>query len=184
MNWRQSVSIGLLLLAGCGAGADESLDYFPNVGVYEASTAQARVDRSFSDILIITPLDQVRSRLTEIPFDGCEEHGECAWRDAEGVRHYLWADEPFAYFVVVKSIHADEFEGRPVPALRIGLARRRSEVMAAARKFVPEADFECSKFAEDGTEVCNATLHPGWVTIRFNASGSLTEVRLDGYHFT
>ena len=184
MTWRRVVPIGLLLLAGCGGGADDGLDYFPNVGVYEASPAQARVDRSFSDILIMTLLDQVRTHLTEIPFDGCQEYGECAWRDAEGVRHYLWRDEPFAYFVVVKSIHANEFEGRSVPALGIGLARQRSEVMAAARKFVPEADFECAQFAEDSSEVCNATLRPGWVTIRFDASGSLTEVRLDGYHFT
>ena len=142
------------------------------------------MDRSFSDIPILTPLDQVRSRLTEIPFDGCEEHGECEWRDADGVRHYLWADEPFAYFVVVKSIHADDFAGRAIPALGIGLARRRSQVVAAARKFVPEADFDCFHPEDDGTEVCQATLRPGWATIRFDASGSLSEVKLDGYHFT
>ena len=109
---------------------------------------------------------------------------ECDWRDADGVRHSFWADAPLADFVVVKSIHADEFGARAIPALGIGVARQRDLVMAAARSFVPEADFECVQFEEDRTAACSATLHPGWVTIRFDASGSLTEIRLDGYQFT
>ena len=77
-----------------------------------------------------------------------------------------------------------EFEGHPIPALGIGSARRRDQVLAAVRRFLPEADFECGEGGEDQTETCNATLDPGWVTIKFDASGSLIEVRLDGYHFT
>ena len=178
MNWRQAISTGLLLLAGCASHGNDDLSYFPNEGEYEASAQQERADRSFSDILILTPLDRVRSRLTEIRVDGCEEWGECQWRDAEGVRHYFWTDEPFAHFVVVKSVHADEFAGRSIPALGIGMARRRAEVLENARRFLPDADFECS---DDG---CQAYLEPGWVTISFDASGVLTEVKLDGYHFT
>jgi hypothetical protein len=184
MTRRSLVPIGLLLLAGCGGGS-EGLDYFPNVGVYEASPAQARVDRSFSDILIITPLDQLGSRLTEIRVNGCEELGECHWRDAGGVRYGFWADEPFAYFVVDKWVKADEFEGRPISALGVGQARERREVLRAARRFVPEATFECHAWREESQwETCQAFLSPGHVTIEFDKQGALVQVHLSGYHYT
>jgi hypothetical protein len=185
MNWRRSVSICLLLLAGCASVNDDELAYFPNVGAYDASPQQERVDRSFSDILIITPLDQIRSRLTEIRVDGCDEDGECEWQDSEGVRYYLWADEPFAYFVVDKRVFAGEFEGRPISALGIGLARKRGEVLRAARRFAPDATFECHEWREDSHwETCQAFLDPGNVSIDFDRQGTLVEVHFTGYHYT
>jgi hypothetical protein len=168
----------LLLLTAIAAGSVDTDGYKP-------SPAQQRVDRSFSDILIVTPLDKVRSRLTEIRVDGCEEYGECEWRDADGVRYFLWADEPFAYFVVDKWVQADEFERRPIPALEIGLARERGEVLRAARRFVRDIPFECHelKLAKQW-ETCLAFLDPGNVSLEFDRQGALVTVHLSGYHFT
>ena len=185
MNWRNSFPMGLLLLAGCVGAEGEELNYFPNVGGNEVSPQQQRVDRSFSDILIRTRLDEIRSRLTAISIDSCEEQGECDWRDAEGVRYYLWADEPFAYFVVDKRVQADEFEGRPIAALGIGLARQRDEVLRAARGFVPAATFKCHELREASRwETCQAFLNPGNVFVEFDKQGALVEVHLSGYHYT
>lgn len=188
MNWRHGVPIWLLFFASCSGAGEKGSDWqvpaVPDAGGYVASPHQARVDLSFSDISIDAPFAEVRSRLKEIRVDGCEEGGECAWRDADGVRHYFFGDSPDSLHVVVKWVQACEFEGHPIPALGIGSARRRDQVLAAVRRFLPEADFECGEGGEDQTETCNATLDPGWVTIKFDASGSLIEVRLDGYHFT
>ena len=180
MTWRLGVPVGFLLLAGCFGADDEGLDYFPNVGVYEASPDQARVDRSFSDMPIETPFAEVQTRLTEIPIDRCKEWGECFWRDANGVQHYF-----FDELLVVKRVDARDFSERPIPALWIAGARGREEVLAAARRFLPGTEFECSEEGEeDGDEHCGAMLSPGWVSIRFDGNGQLTNVQLDGYHFT
>ena len=176
MTWRQGILACALLLAG-GVRAEDD-------GAYRPSPDQQRVDRSFSDIPLRTPLDQLRSRLTEIPLDECQQLGECEWRDGGGVSYYLWADEPSAYFVVVKSLRADDFAGRPIRALGIGAARTRDEVLEAARSFRPGADFDCTTWGGEGGETCSATLDPGWVTISFSRSGRLLDLRIDAYHFT
>jgi len=156
-----------------------------DVDEYSPSPLQTRVDRSFSAIPIASPFSLVRPRLTEVQIQGCEKNGECEWRDRDGVRYYFWGD-PESLGVVVKDVWAGDFKNRRIPAMEIGLARRRGAVMAAARHFAPEATFECSRLAEPwlGEESCEAFLRPGWVTIVFDKSGNLTEVRLDGYHFT
>ncbi len=151
---------------------------------YLPSPQQQRVDRSFSDIPIDAPLDELQDRLSMIIENECEQWGECEWRDAHGVRYYFYGDGPDNLGVVVKSIDAADYTARAIPALGIGVARERDQVLAAARKFVPDADFECGESGDDSIEVCNATLDPGWLTIRFDASGSLIGVQLDGYHFT
>jgi hypothetical protein len=177
MNWQQSFPTCLLLLAGCGGVADEGLDYFPAVGVYEASPAQARVDRSFSAFKIESPLAEVKDRLNIIP---CEYDGECEWRDADGVRHYFFDD-----LLVVKRVDAADFVGRPILALGIGMARSRREVMMAAQRFLPDVDFDCRKWKDDRQwETCQAFLVPGHVTIEFDKQGLLVELDLSGYHFT
>ena len=127
----------------------------------------------------------MRTRLTEIRAGGSEEIGECLWRDAGAVRYGLWADEPFAYFVVDKWVRADDFAGRPIAALGIGLARERREVLRKASRFIPEATFECDEWRTEAEwETCQALLSPGWVTIEFDEHGSLVEIHLTGYHYT
>lgn len=167
--------VAFLLATGAG---------FSDEGSYEPSAAQSKVDDSISTTRIYTPLADVADRLTMIVQDDCDKWGECQWQDADGVRYYFWGDGPDDLHVVAKTVRADEFEGRSISALGIGSARGRDRVLAAARSFVPGADFECGKLDDDDTDLCNVTLHPGWVTIRFDASGSLTEVQLDGYHYT
>ena len=151
---------------------------------YLPSPQQQRVDQSFSDIPIDAPLAELKHRLSMIVENECEQREECEWRDAQGVRYYFFGDGPDNLGVAVKSIDAADYPARAIPALGIGVARERDEVLTAARKFVPDANFECGELDDDSIEVCNATLEPGWLTIRFDASGSLMRVQLDGYHFT
>jgi hypothetical protein len=176
MNWRQGALI-FLMLAGCEEAKEPA---------YSPSLQQQRVDRSFSDIPIDTPFSQARGQLTEIRSGGCEGWKECEWRDRQGVRYYFWGD-PEAYGVVVKTIWVADFAGRPIQALGIGPARKRDQVLAAAKEFEPDATWECMELEDNNPgpgEACTAFLGPGWATVAFDQHGSLTEVRIDGYHFT
>ena len=49
--------------------------------------------------------------------EGCER------RDAAGVRHFLYGDGADDLRVMIKTVEASEFEGRPIGALDIGTAR-------------------------------------------------------------
>ncbi len=155
---------------------------------YRPSLLQTRVDRSFSNIAIETPLKKVRGRLREERADGCHEAGECDWLDRNKVRHYFWGDGPENLWVVIKSIRTADFPNRSIPALGIGMARSKNRALAAARTFAPELKFDCASGTKTGRQnvrsYCMATLKPGWVTLEFDANDRLTEVRFDGYHFT
>ena len=187
-------SLALALLAACSAAevvpeeapqaeqVDDDDNYFPNVGDYEASPEQLRADQSFSEFLIETTRQDIESQLTQIVENGCAEYIECDWADAMGVRHYFVGVREDEHLLVVKSVHADEFEGRPIPALGIGMARSRDEVLANVRDFLPTVAFVCT--ADGASEQCDErVLRPGWLRIWFE-DGQLKEVRLDGYHFT
>ena len=142
------------------------------------SPIQQRVDASFSAIPIGTPLSDVRGKLHEERKEGCEQSADCEWLGGDGVRYYFWGDGPDLLEVAVKSIEASDFEGKAIPALGIGTARSRSDVRQAVARFSSEIELEC------GRSTCSATLLPGWVTLTFDDQDLLTEVRLDGYHFT
>ena len=60
--------------------------------------------------------------------------------------------------------------------------RSLDEVVERVRSFLPEAEIDCEDFA-DGTASCGATLGEGWISIIFDNSRRLTEVRIDAYHF-
>lgn len=163
-----------LVLMAAGPMEDASQDR------YRPSGDQERVDRSISDIPIEANFEAVRGRLECIA--GCNEGDEAEWQDGQGTRYHFWGG-PGDLWVVIKRVDAADFAG-PIPALEIGAARERSEVLAAAKNFIPGAEFQCTDPEPGISEECQAFLDPGWVTIRFDASGRLIEVRLDGYHFT
>ncbi len=152
---------------------DPETDYCP-------SELQEKVDRSFSDIRIITPSSAVSNSLKEMP--GACFPGECDRRNASGVRHYFYVDE-----LVSKTVQANEFGDRPIAALGIGNARRREEVMANVGRFIPEASFDCGPenvSGNVGPVECRATMNPGWVQIGFDRQGNLMAIRFDGFHWT
>lgn len=137
-----------------------------------------RADLSFSAIPLGTTRPPAELGLRELGEQGCRRFGECDWADAEGVRHYFWDGGE----LVVKSVRAHDLGDRPILALGIGRARTRAEVIAAVRAFLPEVALDCA--GEEGVTLCTTTLDAGWLRLWFDASGRLTEVRLDARHFT
>lgn len=136
----------------------------------------AASDKSFSAIPF--GASEPAPGLTLIARDSCEVWGECSYYDARRVEHYFWEGE-----LVVKSVHVAEVGDRHIDALGIGTVRSLDEVVERVRAFLPEAEIDCEDFA-DGTATCGATLGEGWISIIFDNSRRLTEVRLDAYHFT
>lgn len=136
----------------------------------------AASERSFSAIRFRA--SEPAPGLTLIARDDCEVRGECSYHDAKRVEHYFWEGE-----LVVKSVHVAEVGDRHIDALGIGTARSLDEVVERVRSFLPEAEIDCEDFA-DGTASCGATLGEGWISIIFDNSRRLTEVRIDAYHFT
>ena len=162
-----------MVMAALGACAGRS-----DLASYRPTVLQNKVDRSFSTIPIETPLEEARPMLAKIVENGCDANAECDWQDRQGVRHYFWGERPDRLVLVVKSVKASEFEKRSIPALGIGAERQRFPVLRAIRAFAPDLSLECDKSR------CQTSLKPGWVTVTFDNAGLLTEVRLDGYHFT
>lgn len=133
-------------------------------------------ERSFSDIPFGAP--ETSPGLTLIARDDCKVWGECDYQDADRVVHYFWEGE-----LVVKSVEIAGAGDQQVEALDIGTARSLDDVMERVRGFLPEAEIDCQEF-EDGTRNCGATLGEGWISLIFDSSRRLTEVRIDAYHFT
>lgn len=159
------------------ADCDGNVEYCP-------SADQIRVDRSFSDIAIDTS-PQSNAALNEERVDGCEQADECAWLDDNKVRHYFWSDGPANRYIVVKLIKASDFNGRPIPTLGIGDARKQADVLANVRRFLPDIEIECGQPSGNvGPVECGGTLNPGWFQIGFDQEGNLLAVRFDGYEFT
>lgn len=161
------------------------------VGGQPFSALYQRVDRSFSSIAVDTPFGAVRESMREIRTDGCEQYGECSWSDPDDVEHFFWPsiedetnrDRDVA---VVKVVRAERFQGRPIGALGIGLARDKPDVLANIRRFVPEIEIDCDRQASGnvGPDECGGTVLPGWFQVGFDRNGQLEAVRFDAYHFT
>lgn len=161
------------------ATCDGDVEYCP-------SGAQLRVDRSFSDYPIDSRAADAGSGLRPIDDEPCIPDEGCERRDAAGVRHFLYGDGADDLRVMIKTVEASEFEGRPIGALDIGTARDQSEVMARVRRFLPDVAFDCDPSLVSGNVgpvECGATLNPGWVEIGFDHDGRLLRVRFDGYQF-
>jgi len=162
-----------VLLAGAPALAGSPLQ--SEMAGPESIALMDRADQSFSPI----PFGSRSPPEGMVSIDParCETESECEWRDARGVQHYYWEGE-----LVVKMVTVANLGDRPISALGIGSARAMDEVLRNVRTFVPEVKVTCRQDG-DGHD-CGATLGEGWFRLFFDASGGLTEVRLDAYHFT
>ncbi len=156
---------------------------------YCPSADQLRVDRSFSAIAMDSYLSASVERLVVADDRPCgpPDHDECEWRDANGVRHYPWGDDATDLRIVIKFVNADEFLGRPIGALGIGMARQQAEVVANVRRFLPNVEVNCDPqhvSGNVGPVECGASLNPGWFQIGFDRDGNLLRIRFDAYQFT
>jgi hypothetical protein len=136
----------------------------------------AAAERSFSSVPFGAP--EGTSGLTPIRRDECEPWGDCGYRDEDLVGHFFFDGE-----LVVKAVDLGEVGDRSIEALGIGTARLLDEVIDRVRNFLPEARVGCET-SSDGDHYCHATLGEGWITLVFDGSGHLTDVRIDAYHFT
>lgn len=132
-------------------------------------------ERSFSDIPFGAP--ESTPGLTIIDREQCGRWGECSYRDADRVEHYFLGE------LVVKTLRTADVGDGPIKALGIGDARSLDAVMDKVRRFLPEAEIDCQE-GDGGARNCGATLGEGWISLRFDTSNRLIEVRIDAYHFT
>ena len=122
--------------------------------------------------------------LVRIEDEACLKWGECAYRDANQVRHYF-GDCCDIDALVVKSVEVANVGDRPIGALGIGDARSMPDVVERVRRFLPEAEVDCRDDLDDvAPYTCGAKLGEGWIQLFFDSSQRLLEVRIDAYHFT
>lgn len=153
---------------------------------YCPSDDQLRVDASFSALPIDSHVSEARGALTPTDSAKCDPSNGCEWRDRNGVRHFAWGDSDEDLRIVIKTIEADAFDGRPIAALGIGTARQQADVVANVRRFLPGVEIDCDPALVSGNVgpvECGATLNPGWIQIGFDRDGRLLRVRFDGYQF-
>lgn len=175
MKWLALYSI--LLLAACQEDAENEFPDAPTL-----SERYVSVDESFSDIPIETPFANLDDTMPEELANTCREWGDCQWKDDSGTRHAIWGKDEDSLRVVVKIVSADEFPGKPIPALGIGTTRQKDDVIERVEDFLGGSELRC--VSGDTIESCSTEVLPGWVTVDFDMEGNLLKVRFDGYHFT
>ena len=114
---------------------------------------------------------------------------ECNWIDRADVRYLFYADGPDETpQIVVKSILARDFGARAIPALGIGTARTRAEVVRKVGAFLGGTAITCldSEAAGEGPGIssCGATLGEDWIKLLFGLDDRLIEARVDACEFT
>lgn len=185
------VAIGSVMLTF--AGNQSSSDSCSTKFEVCPSLVQLRVDRSFSVFGInetvgiydgsevVFGSDVIAAGgFTELRDGSCENWNECYLRDTNGVQHSLFGT-PDDLYVVTKAVHARDFVGRPIPALGIGTARNREDVIANVRRFVAPVELDCHN--PPNVVDCHAHLSPGWIEITFDIDGQFIETNFAGYHF-
>jgi hypothetical protein len=169
---------GLAMIAAVAISATSAL------AADSAAKLETRIDNSFSPIAINTPLSAVRAKLTEEKVIGCDKFDDCDWIDATHVRHYFFGIRPGAGKLVIKRITVSEFGAGAIPALGIGVARKRKDVLKAVSKFAPELKLDCFTpviKAVAAVPRCEGHLSPGLVAVEFDPAGLLVGVRFEGY---
>ena len=149
--------------------------YAPPAPAPSGAALLAMADLSFSSIPFGSRSPP--EGLIVVDREQCETDGECSWRDSDSVEHYYWDGE-----LVVKTVTVAHLGDQPIGALGIGTARTLDDVVRNVRAFLPEAGITCQQ--SGAGHDCGAGLGEGWFRLFFDASGRLTEARLDAYHFT
>ncbi|MBC2777276.1 hypothetical protein [Parasphingopyxis marina] len=103
---------------------------------------------------------------------------ECTYYDRSRVQHYYLED------LKIKIVAAADFEGRRIPAMGIGDARSRDEVLGRASHFLEGASLECMPQERDAAsnESCFAMIGQGWITVYF-LDGEFVSAQLTSSHF-
>jgi hypothetical protein len=167
----------LACLSSAAAAATPKVD--------QGAAMMKKVSASFSSVPFDTARSKVKVKLQQLSEKGCEKSGECNYVDGAGVEHFFWDAQQL---LVVKSVDAKRFIGKPIKALGIGQARLRSDIVANVKAFLPTAKIICREAHQagegEGISSCSAMLGEGWFKILFDADNQLIEARVDAYEFT
>ncbi len=144
-----------------------------------------RADASFSRFPLNLPTTpQAIGRLTNGDVCTDAESGfDCEWEDDAGVVHVVVGDEDI---VAIKSIDGAALGNRNIGALNIGTARKRSDVLARVRAFLPEIAIDCREPGEagegEGIASCGGSFgNGGWIKLLFGPDNRLQTARIDAF---
>lgn len=141
---------------------------------------EERADTSFSAYPLGEETLSLNSQGFTLTDDACIKSGDvCVWRDPDGVLHYL--DD--SNTLTSKSVVAQDFSGRSIAALGIGVARNRAAVVQNASRFLLGAKPECLEAGKagegDGIASCTFEFSKIRIKLLFDSSNHL--IRADLY---
>lgn len=157
--------------------------------VQKSFAMMEKASASFSPYAWESKFQDIKDDLSIIKSPSCQSMAdymnECSFADKNNVVHYFWDED---MVLVVKSLKAQDFEGKDIKALGIGGARAHDEVVANVQKFLPDVKIDCLNAEEagqgDNISSCSAAMGEGWFTLLFGPDGELIGAQIDAYHFT
>ena len=105
----------------------------------------------------------------------------CEWEDSHGTRHIMGGK-----VLATKVVYAADIGDQQLAALDIGTARRRFDVLARVRAFLPEIVVECRSASEsgegEGISSCGGSFASGgWIKLLFDKENDLISARIDAF---
>lgn len=152
----------------------------PKTKAPRTSDPLMRADMSFSSFRLSRKT--VPGKIGRLVNTGCDDESVlCEWQSKEGTRHILTAG-----IVAIKIVDAADMEGKPISALGIGVARRRGDVVARVRSFLPEIQINCLEAGDagegEGISSCGGAFASGpWFKLLFDRNGQLISARIDAF---
>lgn len=152
----------------------------PTAKAPRTSDPLMRADMSFSSFRLNRKA--VPHKIGRLANAGCDDETMlCEWQNAQGTRHILTGG-----IVAIKYVDAADMEGRPIPALGIGVARQRGDVVARVRSYLPEIQIDCLEAGDagegEGISSCGGAFASGpWFKLLFDRRGQLISARIDAF---
>ena len=140
-----------------------------------------RADRSFSKYPFNSTFDPVEAGLKLARPQCIEEEFACEWTDDHAVAHIFDNNQ-----LAIKLMLVAGRDGEYVPALAIGKARKRRDVLRKIDAFLPELNVTCLMPEESGEgpglSSCGASFkNGGWIKLLFDNEDRLVLVRIDAF---
>lgn len=144
----------------------------------------ARADRSFSRFALNSAFDPVEAGLRLAQPQCMEKDFSCEWRDSDGVGHIFGGKR-----LAIKLMLVAGREGEAIPALSIGKARGRRDLLRRIADFLPELSVTCKSPDEAGEapdlSSCSASFeNGGWIELLFDDDDQLVLARIDAFQIS
>ena len=157
------------------AAFSESVKRRPLTG----SEMATRADSSFSSVLLGVHMDSLpKFHLKKQSNSVCETAKNCDWIDHDKILYGLDSDGR----VATKSINISAIGSESLNVLGLGTARKKAEVIAAVKRFLPNVNLECFEASDtqqiDSLTSCVAALGPEQMTLNFNSENVLIDAKV------